>query len=251
MTSLEWRVEAVGHAAWPALREIRIGGWRLRLAPGISRRSNSLNPHGPGAGDVDVTIAAAAPYFADNGQPILFRVLTPLLDPGVDRRLAALGYTAEGETATFYGALADLRPDAAPPPEVECLSRPDDAWFAAMSGLQEHGADAAAAYRRVVERVAVPAAFLRLASDGVPVALAFAALQDGLMCCESVITAPAHRGRGNARRLMRALFRWAGENGAEGVCLQVVADNAPALALYRGLGLTTELYRYHYRRAAG
>ncbi|MBB1094187.1 hypothetical protein [Rhodopseudomonas pseudopalustris] len=33
-------------------------------------------------------------------------------------------------------------------------------------------------------------------------------------------------------------------------CLQVVSDNTAGRALYASLGLTTELYRYHYRRAS-
>lgn len=252
MKPLAWRVEECCHAAWPALREVRLGGWMLRLAPGISRRSNALNPLVPEAGDVDAVIAAAGPLFAKCSQPVLFRVLTPLLDPGVDRRLAALGFAAEGETATLHAALADLAGiPAQPDADVDCRPRPDDIWFEAMSGLQEHRPDAAAAYRRVVERITAPAAFLRIAVEGVPAALAFGALHGGLLCCESVITAPAHRGRGHARRLMQALLHWAGAKGGDGVCLQVVADNAPAFALYRGLGLTTELYRYHYRRAPG
>ena len=74
-------------------------------------------------------------------------------------------------------------------------------------------------------------------------------LQGGLMCCESIVTAPSFRGQGYARRLMQALCAWAASEGTQGVCLQVVAGNAPAFALYRGLGIATELYRYHYRRA--
>jgi len=120
-----------------------------------------------------------------------------------------------------------------------------------MSGLQGHGPETAAVYRRIAESVAVPAAFLRLMRDGDVAAMAFGAVHDRMMCCESVITAPAYRGQGHARRLMQALLAWAAAQGAEGVCLQVVSDNHPALALYRGLGVTTELYRYHYRRAAG
>ncbi len=37
-------------------------------------------------------------------------------------------------------------------------------------------------------------------------------------------------------------------SGADGVCIRVEAGNAPAQALYYSLCLTTELYRYHYRR---
>ena len=48
---------------------------------------------------------------------------------------------------------------------------------------------------------------------------------------------------------MAAMFDWASARGAKGVCLQVEATNGPALALYRGLGLATERFRYHYRRA--
>ncbi|MPY74772.1 MAG: GNAT family N-acetyltransferase [Alphaproteobacteria bacterium] len=56
---------------------------------------------------------------------------------------------------------------------------------------------------------------------------------------------------GYSRRLMAAMFDWAEAQGAKGVCLQVEAANAPAVALYRGLGLGTERFRYHYRRAPG
>jgi ribosomal protein S18 acetylase RimI-like enzyme len=43
-------------------------------------------------------------------------------------------------------------------------------------------------------------------------------------------------------------MQWAKDEGAYGVCLQVVADNAPAVGLYRALGFNQELHRYHYRR---
>jgi ribosomal protein S18 acetylase RimI-like enzyme len=246
MQSFAWRVEAVCHKAWPALREVRLGDWMLRTAPGISRRSNSLNPMSGRATDIDAALAAAAPLFAEEGLPTLVRVLT-LLDPAVDARLAALGFTGEGETTALYG---DLPTSPTGGDDIIRLSRPDDAWFGGMHALQTHSETQAVAYRRVVQAIAVPAAFLRLTVDGEDAALAFGVMHDRLLCCESVIIAPPFRGRGYARRMMQALCAWATAEGAEGVCLQVVSDNDPALALYRGLGLTTELYRYHYRRAA-
>ena len=62
-----------------------------------------------------------------------------------------------------------------------------------------------------------------------------------------MITDPRRQRRGYARRVIAALAAWAGDNGAEGACLEVDASNAPALALYDTIGLR-ELYRYHYRR---
>jgi GNAT superfamily N-acetyltransferase len=78
-------------------------------------------------------------------------------------------------------------------------------------------------------------------------ALAFGAIHDGVICYESVVTDPRRLRRGYARRVIGSLAAWAADRGATGACLEVEAANAPALALYAGLGFR-ELYSYHYRR---
>ncbi len=50
-------------------------------------------------------------------------------------------------------------------------------------------------------------------------------------------------------RTLEALLHWGVARGAGAVCLQVEAENPAARALYRKLGLTREIYRYHYRKA--
>lgn len=244
--SLDWRIEEACHNAWPAVRQIWHGDWLLRFAPGVSRRANSANPLCAEAGDVDGLIAEGAGLFRSQGVPLLVRVLT-LLDPAVERRLDRLGFTAEGESLVLYGDIgaAARRRDAA----VDILPAPTPEWLAAMSAIRDHSPEQSAIYRRIVESIAVPAAFLGLRAEGQLAALAFGVLHDGLLCCESVITGAEHRGRGYSRRLMAAMFDWAEAQGAKGVCLQVEAANVPAVALYRGLGLATERFRYHYRRA--
>jgi N-acetylglutamate synthase len=72
-------------------------------------------------------------------------------------------------------------------------------------------------------------------------------LDRDLLVLESVATPEPLRGRGHARRAVGALLRWGWESGARAACLQVVATNTPARALYRSLGFERELYRYHYR----
>ena len=61
-----------------------------------------------------------------------------------------------------------------------------------------------------------------------------------------VIVAPDARGRGLGRSLVRAGLVWASEVGAERVMLEVDAANAPALALYRGLGFEAIATRTGY-----
>lgn len=244
--TLAWRVEDACQGAWPTLRQLRLGGWVLRFAGGVlSRRANSANPLGsePAAGD-DLIRGCEALYRRQR-QPAIFR-LPSTLAPAIDRRLAQLGYTGEGETSVLYGEIGAVA--AAPDPAVRLAGRPSRQWLAAMAALQRHTPEQARAYRRTVRAVMVPAAFATLAIDGEIAALAYGALLDRLFCYESVVTAAHRRGHGYAGRVIGSLTAWAAAQGAAGVCLEVVADNRPALALYGRVGIATELYRYHYRR---
>lgn len=243
-TALAWRIEETCLRAWPALREERVGPWLLRFADGLTRRSNSANPCSAQIDDIAASIDACAACYRDSEQPAIFRIPS-IIDPAVDAHLERLGYGAEGATITLHGPLANGHADAA----VEIAATPDDDWLAAMNTLQIRSAPHAAIYARLVRAVAIPAGFARLRRDGETIALAYAALHDGLLCFESVITAPTERGRGHARRVLESLIAWGQAAGARAMCLQVEAHNAPAQKLYRGLGIDTEIYRYHYRRA--
>ena len=243
--SLVWRVERALQLAWPALAEQACGDWLARFAPGVSRRSNSANPTRADLRNIEADIAVYEQAYRARGAAAMFR-LPSIVAPAADERLARLGYAVEGESQTLYG---DLAPSAAPDSDVWLSMRPDSAWLAAMAALQGQRPQQAAIYKGVVESIGISAGFAGLREDGEWAALAYGAVQDGLLCCESVIVDPRRRGRGHARRMMSALFAWGAGQGARDVCLQVAADNGPALALYRSLGLRTELYRYHYRRA--
>jgi GNAT superfamily N-acetyltransferase len=241
---LAWRVECAGRAAWPALRKLWVGDWQLHFSDGLSRRANSANPLRPDLHAGEDFVRACEGLYRRHRQPAIFR-LPSLIGTGCDERLASLGYTSEGDSLVLYGDVAGLA--AAPDASVRLLLRPTAEWFAAMAALQRYDRREARSYRRIIGGLVVPAAFVLLTEAEVPAALAYGALHDRLLCCESVVVHPGRRRQGNARRVLSRLAAWAGEMGARGVCLEVAADNAPALALYRAIGLG-ELYRYHYRR---
>ena len=243
-SDLSWRIEETCFNAFPALQQVLFGAWLLRFSAGLSRRANSVNPLGPECADVAAAIATAEALYAAHGLPTIFRVPS-IADPALDRELAERGYTSEGESCVLHAALDRLRPAA--DPAVRLLPAPAAAWLRAMAALQGHTPAQRAIYRRIVGAIAIPARFALLRVDGEPAALAYGAIHDRLLCYESVITAPAQRRQGCARRILGSLAAWAHDTGATGACLQVEAGNMAGRALYQSLGFA-ELHRYHYRR---
>src|ERR1700739_3442064 len=201
--TLEWRVEESCLNAWPALREVLLDGWVLRFSEGLTRRANSANPLRPVS---QVDLRACEALYRRLGLPTIFRVVS-LIGPQVDERLTEAGYTREGERCVLYGPIEDI--GAARDPDVRLRDQPTPEWFGAMATLQNHSSEQAATYRRIVGRLAIPAAFAALSDEGGAVALAYGALHNGLLCYESVITDRLRRRRGWGRRIVKALAAWA------------------------------------------
>ncbi len=243
---LAWRAERALFNAWPSLEEVSVGDWTARFGGGLTRRNNSANPRRSSARLDGSDIVACEAAFDRWGLPRTFRLPT-FLPPEVDQTLDLAGYALEGETVTLFRAIDGLHVEMDPRVRIE--PSPTAAWLSAkaeLSALQPHEA---ATLRDVVGRLAVPGGFVGLYEDGALTSLAYGAIDDELLCIEGVVTDPARRGRGLGRAMVAGLIAWGRDRGAKGVCLQVQADNTAALKLYGAIGLETELYRYHYRRA--
>ncbi|AWN37225.1 GNAT family N-acetyltransferase [Methylobacterium radiodurans] len=247
-TDLAWRVEEACRNAWPAPREAHLGGWLLRAAGGPTRRTNAVNPlRGPRAGP-EAAVAACEAVFRGLGRLALFRIVS--LAPELDPALARQGYAAEGASLTLVADLAgDLAELGASEDRVSLAEAPDAAWLAFRAAVNRSDPEAERAYRAMHGAILLPRACATLCIDGAIAAQAYGVLDGDLVVIESVATEEACRGRGYSRRVVSALMRWGRSRGATAACLQVVADNAPARALYAGLGFDREVSRYHYRRA--
>lgn len=241
-----WPIDEICSNAWPPLRQVLSGDWMIRLSGGFTRRANSVNPLGPGAGPLAPVLDLAAQLYAAAGQPLFVR-LPDFLAPEQERLLEERGFTAEGHTLSLYRVLegAAFATDAA----ITLEAAPSWTWLAARAALGSLSAEQAELYRRIVGRIALPAAFATCREEGRAVAMAYGVRQGPLMTIDSVFTDERARQRGHSRRTLEALLAWAQAGGATAACLQVEAENAPAIALYRKLGFTREVYRYHYRRA--
>jgi N-acetylglutamate synthase len=237
---LAWRVEEACLNACPAIRQVLFDGWLLRFSEGSRiRRNNSINPTRMALPASQERIAFCETMYRARGRPPLFRV--PEIGAfGLDHALDPRGYGWEGESITL---LADLGGARHPPdPEIVLSAQADAAWLAALSALQGQSQEERAAYARIVNLVTLPAIFASLRHEGKIVSAAFVVLQDSLAVLESVVTDRGQRGKGLARRMLTAALAAAKARGAFSACLQVQADNTPAIALYAKLGFDTELY---------
>lgn len=237
-------------ATWPPAALHRAGPWLLREGAGGGKRVSaaSLEPertatwdHAPNA------IPEAEAAMRRLGQRPLFR-LSPL--PGgdeaaLDSALAARGYRPIDPTAVLVAPVGLLNPGPQPVMQAFALWPP----LAVQRALW---ADAGVGPRRqaIMARVAGSCTTLMGRQSDRVAGTAFVACDGDVAMLHALEVTPALRRQGAARNIMHAAAAWAQAQGAAWLALAVTRANAPALALYAGLGMT-EVGGYAYRQHPG
>ena len=230
--------------AWPALETRLVDGWLMRFSSGYTKRANSVNAWRPEAPLANI-IGYASDLYRSRRQPLIVR-LTPLADAGADNLLATRGFSLVDETIVMTAALSET--PAGRDPGVTIAATPAPEWLAGFAAANSVPEARRAIHDAMVAKIAAPAAFAQLEANGTPVAWGIAVVERGIVGLFDIVTAPAARRQGAARRLVGHMLDWARREGATSAYLQVVSANAPAISLYRRFGFT-DSYRYHYRIA--
>lgn len=202
-------------ALWPGLETRPLGEWLLRHSPGTTaRRANSVLAMGP-SGVADDYARVLEFYAGRTGRPIA----AVLPDSAEDELFRSRGWVAESHDADTVFQLAGV-----------------------------------AQVRRALRasRPARPPEEPELEEDGDLVSVRFGDRARGVAAYDrdwvgfrGIEVAPEHRRRGLGLAVMGALLEWGAERGATTAYLQVLGDNAPALALYERLGFSIHhAYRY-------
>src|ERR1700688_293953 len=141
-----WRVEETCFNAFPSLQQGLFCDWLMRFSAGLSRRANSVSPLRPECAAIAAATTAGEALYRAHGLPTIFRVPS-IVDPALDRALAARGYTREGDSCVLYGALGALELGAgAADPAVRLMPSPEAEWLSAMARLQGHTTAHSAVY---------------------------------------------------------------------------------------------------------
>ncbi|WP_193104059.1 N-acetyltransferase [Brachybacterium sp. FME24] len=246
-------------AGWRPLQRLDVDGFALLRSRGVTRRANSaLALEAPTADDaLNGAIERVEALYAMAGEPSTFRVLDMHGPAQLDTVLAERGYESTGHSALLATTLRGARlPDPHPSAEIRTGALDED-WFEAAWLLAPRDGDQA---RETMHDIlaGTPAVQVLLRAEGdleggtgaEPVAVGRAALveagRETVAVLNMIAVDPAHRRRGLGRALSQTLLAIAAVQGADRVLLEVEQDNAPALALYRGLGFE-HLGEYHYR----
>jgi GNAT superfamily N-acetyltransferase len=235
------QIESAAYSSWPAKELVEYDGWQLRFADGFSRRANSLLPIGTSRVDLDAKLSFSADWFQQRGLSLVARC-TPLCEPGIDEELARRGFAREGDTSVMVADLTGFDP-----PVVRDFE-PDPRWWDTMAELWRIRPEARPAWRGIIERIDLPAAYGRKAIGGVDVAAGLGVLDGSCLGLFEIVVHPDRRRRGYGREVARSLLGWGKRQGATRAYLQVVTANEPAIGLYEDLGFRYA-YPYWYRRS--
>jgi ribosomal protein S18 acetylase RimI-like enzyme len=231
---------------WQGTDVQMLGDWLLRAGSGFTGRANSVLPLGSPGCEQAEALARVDAFYRSHDLPAMFQVPVCAETGDLDGLLTGLHWSVFNSTAVLIASL-EAAMAAAPPAGkalMVCFSdRPDDDWLAGY--LYRGSPLPTSAIEVLVNADDVVFASLR---DGLgQIAVVRGVLTDGWLGVTALTVSRTRRRGGIGTALMGELFRWAASRGAHSVYLQVAADNAAALALYRRLAFT-EHHRYHYRR---
>ncbi len=234
-------IELAAVAAWPALETAPLGGWLWRYSRGGSNRANAVACLAPPGRDTDEAIREAEHRYHALGVAARFQVTDCAAPADLEARLADRGYAAQDRCTTLAAPLPER---TAMPSDVRITPRPSAGWLAVYTGTITP--DRAAVAPAILQRVPAGSGFVSVETDGACRATVLVVVVGRVAIVECVATAAEARRQGAARTAMQGAMAFATERGARVAALGALATNAPAQALYRGLGFDLA-GRYHIR----
>lgn len=242
-------IEAIERATLQAVapEELHaLPGWLLPMDRGTVGRARSAVPLHHGTHD-PAMIDAVLERYAQRKHTPAFRLPDTPTFAALHPALSAHGFVRQQATLTQVGSVQRLS-ERLSGPLGEVADTPSPEWLAMFLGEGLDPVDGASRARSLARAKGTRFVSVRL-EDRV-VASGAVSFGQCWMGVHGMRTAAAHRGKGLAAGVLLTMAQEARRRGIERVFLQVLADNAPALALYRRAGLSTAWPYAYWQPAA-
>ena len=244
------RIEEAGLNALQTQRQLFYDGWVLKLSAGKAKRARSVNAFFGSTLSLPRKIEHCEKIYAQHGLAPLFR-MTPFNCPAdLEDALAARGYLAFDTTLVQAMKMDEAPAIPAAADDVDIAALEAAAFVETVGELRGSTVAQREAHRERLENSPLDKRCVAVSAAGRVVCTAQVAVEGGLVGVYDVVTAEDARGNGYATLACASLLSWAWQHGANVAYLQVTADNAPAISIYRKFGFAT-IYSYHYRGPPG
>lgn len=224
---------------WPPASSQIVGPWLINTGEGGGQRVSAARAL---QRTKDEDVAVAEDEMRGLNQTPIFQIWSDGAE--IDSLLAARRYRISDPTILLSASIDQLCSDKVPPvtafpiwPPLQIMS---DIWAAAGIGRERLA---------IMERAVGRKTAILGRINNRPAATMFVARSEEIAMVHALEVVYDHRRQGLARHMMVAAAQWAAENGARHVALAVTKANAPALSLYRSLGMRP-MGEYHYRVAS-
>lgn len=234
-------LEYAGFRAWPAIEQQEFDGFVLRSSQGFTKRANSANLVRPLSSCHEELVRRCEKHFFDQSLPSIFRIPSFIESEDLDEYLEENSYQAKDRSLVLH---RKIKSSDFIPCELTVKNGAD--WISSYSEISGTNVTSQNLHLEMLARIQDKTLMAVLAEDGVEIACGLGVLNGGLFGLFDIVTLRARQNQGYAQKLLNGMLSWAVLNGATDSYLQVVADNTPAISLYRKLGFQ-DCYEYWYR----
>jgi N-acetylglutamate synthase len=235
------RIERAGLSAWPAFEEFENNGWISRFAEGYTKRSNSVTVLYPWKDSLESLIQQYEQLYISKKQPCIFRLLSFNDNTEMERILDTRGYIKNDHSLVLS---QDLKKRAFQAVEFEPVTVNE--WMKYYCELSAKEIKAHSTHIKIINNIKDKHILAVLPVNNTIMSCGLGVLSDGLFGLFDIVTHPQHRNKGYGYKLINGMLHWALQNDAFLSYLQVIAENMPAIGLYKKLGYEIT-YEYHYR----
>lgn len=244
------KIEELALNAWPGLQTYLYDGWVIRLAEGYTKRANSVTPlygyGGSGEFGLEEKVERCEGVYQGlkRPQPVIFRIPSFVAEAQeLDAFLAERGYERLDETLVMGLDLEEAEFEQSRRAYIMPGRDGLSSWLSAYGRMSQ--SRTGEVHQKILLQMLGERCPMMLMTNET-VACGLGVYDAGYVGLFDIVTAEEHRRQGYGRELVESLLGWGLMNDALYAYLQVVAENAAAVNLYKQLGFE-EQYRYWYR----